>query len=277
MKRFVLAAFCIIVLCSTGLVMKTGNVSAYQTGYDVTDYEVTYPCTVDGTWTDPNEWVDADERQLDGSLNAIFRLKYISGYPLWAMQYYLIEFLDDTTNDAGDYWQICYAAADEQGGTPNGGTTPQTDCARWDFVGHDVTGFKFYRGDGSAWVESIGYSWNVDIHIVDGFGTSPLSDTPHWIVEIRIEHMAYDIYPNFWIRIAAYDESNAGAGVQAWPSGSVDVPDDWGFVTYLAEPIPEALTVGVMVILLSVSVLIVPHYFRKWSRNKSCNARKSEK
>lgn len=39
MKRAVLVAFCIIALCSLGLVMKTGTVSApYQTGYEVNDY-----------------------------------------------------------------------------------------------------------------------------------------------------------------------------------------------------------------------------------------------
>ncbi len=277
MKKIVSVAFCIIALCSLSLLMKRGTVRAYQAGYTVTDYVATNACTVDGTWTDPNEWVDADERQLDGDLNVIFRLKYTTDYPNWVNQYYLIEFLDDTTNDTGDYWQICYASAVEFYGDPIGGTTPQTDCTKFYYEGHDVTGFKFYRGDGSAWVESSDYTWNTDVYIVDGFGTSPLSATPHWIVEIMIEHIHFGIQPNFWIYVAAYDDSNSGAGVQSWPAGSGDAPDDWGFLNAVQEPIPEVLTIGVIVILFSVSVLIVPHFYRKWSRTKSCSSGKQEK
>lgn len=269
MKKIVLAAFCIIALCSLSLLMKTGTVKAYQEGYIVTDYVATNACTVDGTWTTTNEWTDAEERQLDGDLNVIFRLKYTTDYPNWVNQYYLIEFLDDTTDNAGDYCQICYASALEFGGDPIGGTTPQTDCTKFYYEGHDVTGFKFYRGDGSAWVESSDYTWNTDVFIVDGFGTSPLSATPHLIVEIMIEHLHFGIQPNFWIYVAAYDDSNGGAGVQSWPAGSGDAPDDWGLMNSVQEPIPEVLTIGVMVILLSVSVLIVPYYYRKWSRTKS--------
>jgi len=271
MKRAVLVAFCIIALCSLGLVMKTRTVRAYQAGYEVNNYTPLTECTVDGNWTTTNEWTDTDVRQLDGSLNVTFKLKYVAvgtPYPTAVYQYYLIEFFDDTTNDTGDYWQICYEAPVEVPGTPIGGTTPQTDCDRWDFVGHNVTGFTYYKGDGSAWVESSDYTWETDIYIVDGFGSSPLSDTPHWIVEIMIEHIHYGIGIPQWIRIAAYDESNSGAGVQAWPESSVNVPDDWGLSTAMNEPIPEALNIGVMVLLSSVSVLIASHYFRKRSSSR---------
>ena len=54
-----------------------------------------------------------------------------------------------------------------------------------------------------------------------------------------IAHTIYNINPELWIRVATFDESNAGAGVQAWPSGSVDVPDDWGLTIVTGEPIPE--------------------------------------
>ena len=277
MKRAVLLAFCIIALCSLGFVMKTGIVRAYQAGYEVTDYMAITTPTMDGNWTTTDEWTDTDVRQLDGSLNATFRLKYVSGYPDWVNQYYLIEFFDDTTDDAGDYWQICYASAETLYGTPTGGTTPQTDCFRWDFVGHDVAGFEFYKGDGTAWVTSTDYTWETDIYIVDSFGTSPLSDTPHWIVEIRLEHIHFNIQPEFWIYVAAYDESNSDAGVQSWPSGSSDVPDDWGLMNSVQEQIPEGLTIGVMVLLSSVSVLIASHYFRKRSRIESRSSGKREK
>ena len=262
MKRVVLVAFCIIALCSLGLVMKTGTVRAYKAGYEVNDFVAIRTCTVDGNWTTPDEWTDAAEKQLDGSLNAIFRLKYVSDGFTYVNQYYLIEFFDDTTNDTDDYWQICY-----DGGS-DGGSAPGTDCLRMDFVGHNTTGFTFYKGDGSAWATSSDYSWGTNIFIVDTFGSSPLSDTPHWIVEIFIEHFYFAIAADQWIRVAAYDASNSDAGVQAWPDSSVNVPDDWGVSYSMMEPIPEALTIGVMVLLSSVSVLIGSHYFRKRSRKR---------
>jgi hypothetical protein len=264
MKKSFFAAFCIMALCSLALVMKTETVRAQQEGYEVNDYVAMTTPTLDGNWTTADEWIDAEEKQLDGDLNVTFRLKYTTDYPSWVNQYYLIEFFDDTTDDAEDYWQICYAASTEFYGNPVGGTTPQTDCKRFDFVGHNgAAGFTLYKGDGTAWVESTDYTWATNVEIVESFGTSPLSDTPHWIAEIKIEHIFFSIEPFFWMRMAAYDASNAAAGVQAWPDSSVDVPDDWGLMNALQEPIPETLTIGVMMLLSSVSVLVGYRYFRK--------------
>ena len=275
MKRTVLAAFCIIALCSLGLAMKTGTISAYQVGYEVTDYWATRSPTFDGNWTTPSEWTDAEVRQLDGTLNATFRLKWDGTSDMTTYhQCYLIEFFDDNTNDTGDYWQICCTASIGVEGDPTGGTTPQIDCFRLDYVGHSHTGFTFYTGDGTEWVEATA-AWPGDVYIKDSLGTSPLSDTPHWIAEIKINHLAYGMRPNFWIYVAAYDESNSTAGVQSWPDGSSDVPNDWGFMDIAREPIPEGLTIGVMVLLSSVSVLIASHYFRKRSRPESCRTGKT--
>jgi hypothetical protein len=219
----------------------TGIVLAQQAGYEIEDFEVTTEPTIDGTWGSPYEWADASEAQLDGNLDATFRLKHnnelITGDIIYF--YYLIEFFDDTTDDAEDYLQLCFAASDESGGTPMGGTTPQTDCLRFDYVGHDASGLTVYRGDGTTWVEETGHTVGVDVLIVDSFGTSPLSDTTHLIVEVRISVAAFDINPEYWVRVAVYDDSNAGDGVQAWPQSSRDVPDEWGMVEVVDEVIPE--------------------------------------
>ncbi len=271
-----MAALCIIAFCCLGLAMKTGPVRAYQEGYDVNDYMAQTIPVMDGTWTTPDEWTDAVEKQLDGSLNATFRLKYNSSYPAFVNQYYLIEFFDDTTNDTGDYWQICYASAAELGGTPIGGTTPQTDCDRLDFVGHNATGLTIYIGTGTVWVETTDYTTPTDIEWANTISASPLDSNPHWIAEIKIEHVHFTIQPEFWIRLAAYDESNAGAGVQAWPAGSVDVPDDWGLMNAVQDVIPEGLSIGVVVLLTSVAVLIASRA-RKRSRTESRRSGKREK
>lgn len=240
------------------LVSLTGIVTAQKDGYMLEDFTTVDIPIIDGKWSNSFEWSDAEERQLEGNLNAIFRLKYNQVFLGTAVdqQFFLIEFFDDTTADSADYLQICYATASQQG-VPIGGTTPQTDCMRWDFVGHNQAGFKFYKGDGSAWVEDSGGKLGTAIVIADSYDTSPLSDTPHLIVEVMIAHSVYGIDSDLWIRVAAYDESNSAAGVQAWPAGSVDVPNDWGLTIVTGEAIPEFPSWIILPLVLTATLAII--------------------
>jgi hypothetical protein len=249
--------------------VNTGNVKAYKAGFSVDDGTGTEP-TMDGKWTTNDEWTDSFKDQLYGGFDGIFRVKYASSYPDWVHQYFLIELFSDNTNDAGDYWQLCYASAAEftfpDYSNPPGGTTPGTTCLRIDFVGHAQAGLTIYKGTGTGWGVLTGYTWPTNIQIVDSISASPSNSTPHWIVEIKVDHMysGFGIAPNFWIRVAAYDASNSAAGVKAWPpESSVNVPDDWGLMTALQTAIPEGLTIGVMVLISSVAVIVSTRYFRK--------------
>ena len=280
MKRNVSVAFCIIVLCSMILLANTGAVKAYQTGYQADDYTLENSVTVDGTWTTNTEWDDAAHYPLGGGLNGIFRLKYDAADDLsYVNQYWLIELFSDNTNDAEDYWQICYAAAASFGGVPVGGTTPQTDCWRFDYKGHaGASSATIYRGDGSGWVPYTSWTWNTDFQVADTISASKLNSTPHWIAEIKVEHIHFTFWPEMWIRIAAYDASNGAAGVQACPpASSRDAPNDWALLNSVQEAIPETLTIGVMVLLSSVAVIVGSRYFRKRSRIESYGSGKLTK
>ncbi|MGQ9538624.1 MAG: hypothetical protein ACUVTE_03450 [Candidatus Bathycorpusculaceae bacterium] len=195
-------------------------------------------------------------------------MKFDSGYPTWVNQYYLIEFFDDNTNDTGDYWQLCYATASEFGGNPIGGTTPQTDCYRIDFVGHTVAGLAVYKGNGTGWEPYNNYVWPDHIHIVNTISSTSLNSTPHWVVEIKIEHIHFGIQPNMWIYVAAYDASNSETGVQSWPPGSCNVPDDWGLLIAQQTQIPENLNIGAFILASAFSVFIAPRYLRKMMKPK---------
>lgn len=278
MKRPILAVLCLLILCSLGIMTKTSIVEAYKAGYEVNDYVAIKTPTMDGKWTADDEWTDAEEKQLDGSLNVIFRLKYVTGYPDWVNQYYLIEFFDDATNDTGDYWQICYATATTFFGNPAGGKTPQKDCFRIDFVGHTKAGLAVYQGDGNSWTLYTDYTWPTHIEVVNTISPSPLNSTPHWIAEIKIEHIHFGIQPYMWIRVAAYDASKAALGVQSWPSGSQDAPDDWGLLNALQTTIPENLNIVIAILASTLSVLVVPRCLMKTLRTKrppilKCNTR----
>ena len=258
--------FCIIALLSLGLLANAGIATAYQEGYEFDHYMAVTEPDIDGIWTSSDEWTDVDmEHQMDGDLNVVFRTNWLmssgagySGIPV----FWIIEFYDDDTNDAGDYWQLCLD------GSANGGSAPNTDDVRIDFVGHDQSGLTVYRGDGAGWVESDELTWGESIHIVDSISDSPTNSTPHYIVEIVVDHQLINSGPNQNVRVAAYDESNSEAGVQAWPDSSPDVPDEWGLTYSIMEPIPEGLTFAVMVFLSSVSLLVGSQYLRKRSKKR---------
>ncbi len=278
MKRKLAVAFCIITLFSLCLIVNTGNVKAYKEGYTVDDFTAVTVPTMDGQWTAPDEWVDSVEKQLDGSLNAVFRLKYNAASDLtWINQYYLIEFLDDDTNDADDFWQLCYYASTELMGTLDPADTPQTNCFLINYTGHSATTLTVYKGTGTDWNEFTDYTVPTHLQVIDSISATPTSSTPHWVVEIKIDHAHFGIMPEFWIRVAAYDASNSAAGVQSWPEGSPDVPNDWGLMNAQQSAIPETVPIVVMLMLSSVAVIAGVRYFRKETKISRHNSGKLKK
>ena len=256
-KKHLVLTISLVILTSLCFASITGIVLAQQAGYQIEDFRVTTEPTIDGKWSSSIEWADAAEGQLAGNPNAIFRIKHDNELITSDIIFYyiLVEVIDDTVSDAEDYLRICFAAASESGGTPMGGTAPQTDCVRFDYIGHDAGGFTLYRGDGSAWVEETNYRWGIDISVVDSYTSSPLNGANHLIIEAKIAAAAYNIRPEYWIRVETYDESSHDE-IRAWPVGSVDVPNDWGLVETINETIPEFST-WLIIPLFATATLIV--------------------
>jgi hypothetical protein len=266
-KQIVLVAFSIITL--SGLVLPLAFVSAQYAGYEINNYLAIEDPVEDGAWTTDTEWYDA---AIPPNLPDNFQWRMEWTYPSGILEHFLIELCDDTTDDAGDYVQICFDP------TANGGTAPQSDDFRIDWVGHDMSGLTIYQGDGSGWVVYTDYTWDSDIFVAESIDASPLNSTPHWIVEIRLNRSKaeFDTSGSGYaplIRVAAYDESNSGAGVQAWPPTSQDVPSDWGQEYGLYEtnpnPIPEPMTIITVVLLSSVALIVGSNFLRKELKTKS--------
>ncbi len=258
MKKIVIAAFTILVLSSLILSI-VPNVIAAKAGYQMYTYQATVTPTMDGRWTDGAEWADAYQGVI--SANAIFRVKYtvVMGDPFVVYEHYLVEIFNDNTNDAGDYWQLCYDP------TAQGGSAPQTDDIKIDYVGHVGSGLAVYKGNGAGWA-STAFSTPGSVWVVDSISASPLNSNPHWILEMRVDKMAWGLNIDNLIRVAVYDASNAAAGVHSWPLSSADVPNDYGMNTAVLEPIPEGLGFGVIVLLSTTAVLVGSLYFRKHSK-----------
>ena len=259
MKRAVLVAFCIIVLC--GLSLSTAFVSAFQAGYTSTSYLAINDPVIDGKYTTMDEWWDAAvPTNLSPTLN--WRQKWT--LPTDIIQAFIVDVVTDTTNDTGDYFQFCYDCA------ANGGTAPQTDDIRIDYVGHNVSTLTLYQGNGTGWTKFTGWTYGVDVALTETKSPSPYNSNPHWIIEFWVDKNK----PEFdssgagyvpWLRLAAYDASNATAGVQAWPPSSVNTPNDWGQETGVYGTIPESLTIASVVLLSSVAVVVSFYFLRKRS------------
>jgi len=263
MKGYIIVASKLIVLCCL-LSLLTPLVDAYYAGYTNTNYQAITNPTTDGAWTTPEEWNDA---MVPPNLPASFHWREKWTWPSDIIQHFLVEFFIDNTNDTGDYFQFCMDR------NADGGTAPQTDDIRIDWVGHSRSGLTVYRGNGTGWEVFTGWTWGTDIYAVDSIRASPLNSTPHWVIEFWIDKSKpeFDISGSGyspWIRLAVYDASNPAVGVQAWPPTSRDVPNNWGLETGTLENIPEPLSMVAVVLLSSFAVAVSCYCLRKRSQPK---------
>ena len=262
MKRAILATLSIIAVCSLCL---AGTVNAAKEGYSFIVYSESAP-TVDGTVA-ADEWTDAyiDFFYSGWTMTTnLWAVKWAGAYPE-IHEYWCMEIFTDTTNDAGDWFQISMDTLKD------GGTAPQADDFLINYTGHTAAGLKAYKGTGTGWAEFTGYVIGTDLTIATSFAASPKGATPHWIIEIDFYKVAgtFALQIDNNARVAAYDASNPSAGVISWPPvSSADVPNDYGDGTsdISGGTIPEGLTIGVMVLLSSVAVIVSSRYFRKQLR-----------
>jgi hypothetical protein len=269
MKRFLLVVFSVIVLC--GILLPTTLVNAHYEGYETNNYMATEEPVIDGTWTTDTEWTDAiTPPNLPDTF--LWREKWTMTENI--IEYFLIEFFTDNTDDAEDYFQLCIDHL------ADGGSAPQADDIRIDWVGHDVSGLTLYQGDGTGWVVFTEYTWETDIYIVDSLSSSPVNGDTHWIIELWMDRSApqFDVSGGGggyqpWIRLAVYDDSNPDAGAIAWPPTSQDVPDDWGLEVGTPETIPESLTFVTAALLSSVAIVVSCYVLRRRPKTGKTSAR----
>jgi hypothetical protein len=261
MKRVLFAAFCIIALCSL-LVINTGTVKAPESGYVRVDWMPHITPTIDGQWTSDDEWALNGEPTTIGA-EVTFRSVWITITDV--NDVFLVEFFNDTTDDAGDYWQLCI------NGDKSQDATPQTGDYRIDIVGH--TTLKLYEGDGSGWTEVTPSPG--DIVWDDSLSASPTNSTPHWILELEFVKAALGAGPEWDLRLAVFDETNSAAGVLAWPPTPQDEPQRWGEQNYEMSEWPEGFSFVVVVLLSSVAVVVGFYFLRKRPKTESYSSGKT--
>jgi len=249
----------VLMLCSLLMITAVGTVMAGNPDYSITEYGAVTVATVDGEWTAEDEWTDAPITDMTGTATGQFG--YNMDFNIYGLQW-LVEFFDDDTDDAEDYWKICFDDSN------SGGSAPDSGDFMIEIVGH--TTMTVYQGTGSGWseVDPAGeITWS------DSIGTSPLNSEPHWILEVVESDKTSGIIqipnaPPTGMNIIAYDASTDTTAAWA-PDSDVDNPDSWGLVAdYSMDPIPEGLTFGVMAALSSIALLAGSLYLRKHAKKR---------
>ena len=259
MKRALLVAVCILMLCTMLLLINAETAKAAEPGYERTDWNPDVEPTIDGAWTTDSEWT------LNGEVTMIG--EDVAFQSVWEMisetevsDTFLVEFFSDNTTDGGDYWQLCID------GDQSGSAAPQVGDYRVDILGHNNV--TVYQGTGTGWTE---VAAPASLDWADSLSDSPTNSTPHWILEITFikADLGAGITWNF--RLAAYDESNDS--LLSWPPTDRDVPDGYGVQNYEMAVIPEGFGIGVLVLLSTAAVLVSYFFLRKRSRSDGHNSR----
>lgn len=262
MKKNLFSAFSVLILCSLLVITTVGTVIAGNPDYSIIEYPSSTVATVDGTWTTDDEWTDTPATDMSGNATGKFGYN-IQDFTALGIEW-IVEFFDDDTDDAGDYWQICL---DD---TNTGGSAPDSGDFMIEIVGH--TTLTVYQGTGSGWSEVAGagdeLTWSNTID------SSPWDSTPHWILEIvDSSKTAGDVQvptmPPTGMRIAAYDANTDT--IAAWaPDSSADDPDTWGIIGDMSmDPIPESIGFGVAALLSSIAVAISVYFLRKRQKGET--------
>lgn len=250
--------------CSVLLVVNIGTVMAYNESYSFIEYWGVNEVTLDGKWTNGDEWHDAPVLNV-GTNQGKFEFKMFSpDFVVYSMNW-LFEFADNT-NDSGDRWQLCMDGPDAASAT-----APTASSYKIEIEGH--TTLKVYVGTGSGWTTATTASavtWSDSLA-----ASSPHDPATHYICEMIIDKIAL-VGEGGWassapapygIRVAMYDASNPGQGWVSWPpASSADNPSSWGEIPTYDETMgayPEVLTIGVMLVLSTAAVVVSLRYFRK--------------
>jgi len=249
----------------SGLLMQAATVNAFVSGYEWTDYQATQTHTEDGKWTTSSEWTDA---MTPPNLVSGFHWRGSWTQPGDILQHFIVEAFTDNTNDTGDIVRVCYDCA------ANGGTAPQTDDVMVELVGNRLSGLSVYKGNGTGWAKYTGWT-ATDANAAASISSSPLSSTPHLIVEILVDKTTTADVSQAgyvpWIYVSAYDASNNAAGVKSWPpapSSSAAVPNSWGQESGTLDNIPEGFAIGTVAV-LSFIAIVVGFFLRKRQKTEN--------
>lgn len=175
----------------------------------------TYSVTIDGRWTNENEWSDSADVVLSSSDRIChFRIKHdaSSVYLLW--DFVADQKIESGMGDAGDRVYVGFDVDHDGVVRPNVG--PDFFVYLYWWTGQN---FEVVQGKG-VWGDEV---TRRGIEAASSIASSPLSPIPHVIYEMKIDKESYQIGNNtVGIRVAAWDAGHPSTLVNQYPANSVD-------------------------------------------------------
>ena len=271
MKKTCMFAFSLLSLLLLSLV---GIAVAYNADYTHTLYQSSNsPPTIDGTYIVDNDWIASGKEGFgDG---AAFHDQWIMSPNIYCC---IVEVTDNTT-DAGDKLTICFdGTATGTDTPPDGGPNPTQYDKKLEVTGHGGSAtIQWFVGNGSGWVAATASGSLLDL--AQSLTTTPTIAPDHYVYEMNIDFHSADsgfgspLVGYAWAQFVSYYDEDTGETQQwppadATPAGSPDVPDSWGLIAYASEAnptvtIPEAFTIGAVVLLSSVAIAVSFYFLRK--------------
>ena len=250
MRRNLAIAFCVLVLCSSLLILSVGTVTALNMDYSFDEYWAG-AATIDGAWTTAEEWQIGMPHYIGDTQKGMFIMQANAdsgGY--WPE--YVVEFAD-STQDAGDIIRVCMSV-DTTATAPESGVSVKVEI-------QGLTTKKVFDGTGSGWTDS---SYASAVTTAATVTTTAHDPADHVVAEFSIQKENWGMAaPPLGIFVGCYD-----ATTDTWvtwpPEASADNPNTWGMISgYQSEPYPEGLPIGLMLLVSSVAVVVSLRYFRK--------------
>ena len=271
MKKLRLAILCLLSILALTL---ASNVTAYNADYTHTEYSgATADPTIDGAYVAGagSEWVVS--LVVPFGTNGYWRDQW--SYTDTVRAFLLVE-TTDGTDDAGDYWELCFD------GNYDSTTAPQSDDHKVRITGHGASQtVQWYVGTGSTW-QTMAAPATASVSFAQALGTSPKIATAHYILEMSINKQSTDMPLNmYWAFRVAYNDAHAGGnGLQVWPPSTTDTnPGGWGYIIYesTANPNPDVIPEGIgfvaVIALSSIAVIAGSVLLRKRSITKIASKR----
>ena len=253
MKRIYSIAFCVLMVCSLMLAVAA---NAGNSAYSILEYVAVDTCVVDGKWTTAAEWTDGPVSTMTGNMSGGF-VYNIQDFTNLGLEW-LVEALNDNTNNTGDYMEICFDDSNSGGNAPDSG----------DFMlrieGH--TTLKAFIGNGTGWTPATPAAG--EITWANTLGTSMYGNQTHWIYEVvdsskTAGNIQSPNAPPSGLGVTAFDA--ATNKYCSWaPNMNAKVPNGWGLIsTYSMDPIPEGFSLGAIALLTSIAVFAGYAYLRR--------------
>lgn len=214
----------------------TLSAAAHMAGQTMTSNTSSRPVTVDGKWTQADEWAEAGGMGMQmmtgmGSMMqsvnpGAFRVKHDADFT-----YVMIEAMGDGRMDGDDMGCVAFDA------NHSGGSTPQQGDFRFCVQMMSQGGYRAFMNQGT------GSGWSGEMVLPSGatmaasIGSSPSQPSPHMMYEFRIPRSMLGQSATMGTHMTAYDKG--GDRWIVWPSStSMNSPSAMGDLMIGGAPSP---------------------------------------